>query len=209
MLPVSGSAAGDAQPTRCGRHVALKEVELVFPDHLAGVDVERHHALLQRGAAARRVLHVDPVAHDDRGRAAAVGRAPQEVLAVERPLLGEAGFGRDAVALRPARLGPVAERHPPRSLRRRQHPGHDGQGDGDTQTLLISMGYAFQPRRVSLSERSNHEGQTGTKDSIQRTRLRPTALSVTSALVPSALALSLETSPRRARRRFAAHRFRR
>ena len=42
------------------RHVALEDVELVFPDHLAGVGVERHHALLQRrrrgptGSARRR-----------------------------------------------------------------------------------------------------------------------------------------------------------
>ena len=48
------------------RHVALEEVELVLPDHLAGVGVERHDALLQVGAAAGRVLHVDAVAHHDR-----------------------------------------------------------------------------------------------------------------------------------------------
>jgi hypothetical protein len=49
-----------------GRHVALKDVELVFPDQLAGVGVERHHALLQILAAPGRVLQVDAVADDDR-----------------------------------------------------------------------------------------------------------------------------------------------
>ena len=88
-----GGRRGPADAVR--RHVALEDVELVFPDDLAGVGVERHHALLQLRAAAGRVLDVDAVAHHDRRRAAAVGNAPQEVLAVERPLLDEAGFLRE------------------------------------------------------------------------------------------------------------------
>ena len=104
-----------------GGDVALKDVELVFPDHPAGIGVERHHSFLERGAAARRVLDVDAIAHHDRRRAAAVRRAPQEILAVERPPVDEAGFRRDAVAMRTSRLGPVAERDAPRTLGR----GHD------------------------------------------------------------------------------------
>ena len=65
-----GRGRGPADAVR--RHVALEQVELVFPDHLAGVGVERHHALLQVRAAAGRVLHVDAIAHDDRRRASAV-----------------------------------------------------------------------------------------------------------------------------------------
>ena len=103
------------------RHVALEHVELVFPDHLAGVGVERHHALLQVGAAARRVLHVDAIAHDDRRRAAAVGHAPQEVLAVQRPLVDEPGLARDAVAVGPRISGqsPTATRRGPCAARGR------------------------------------------------------------------------------------------
>ena len=113
------------------RHVALKDVELVFPDHLAGVGVERHDALLQLGAAAGRVLDVDAVAHDDRRRASAVRRAPQEILAVERPLLDQPRFGGAAVAIRPARFGPVAERDPGRPRRRVGTLGRGGRPEGE------------------------------------------------------------------------------
>ena len=99
------------------RHVALEDVELVLPDHLAGVRVERHHALLELVVPPGGVLDVDAVAHDDRRRPAAVGRAPQEVLAVHRPLVGQAGLGRRAVAVRPAHFRPVAQRHAARTLR--------------------------------------------------------------------------------------------
>src|SRR5262249_30961445 len=76
------------------------------------VRVERHHALLQIGAAARGVLHVHAVAHHDRRGSAAVRDAPEKVLTVERPLFRQAGFLRDAVAVRSAGFGPVANRDP-------------------------------------------------------------------------------------------------
>jgi hypothetical protein len=109
-----GRRRGPADPVR--RRVALKHVELVFPDDLAGVRIERHHTLLQVRAAAGGILHVDPVADDDRGRAAAVGDAPQEVRAVERKRIDEPGFAGDPVAVRASHLRPVAYRNPPRPL---------------------------------------------------------------------------------------------
>ena len=48
------------------------------------------------------------------------GHAPQEVLAVERPLLDEAGLARDAVAVRSPQLRPVAHRHASGTLRRQR-----------------------------------------------------------------------------------------
>ena len=69
-------------------HIALIDVELVLPRHLARIGVETHHPLLEFGAAAGGVLHADAVAHHDRGRAAAIGRPPEEVFAVEGPFLG-------------------------------------------------------------------------------------------------------------------------
>ena len=50
-------------------HVALEDVEFVFPDDLPGVGVEGHDAFLEVGPLAGRVLDVDAIAHDDRRRA--------------------------------------------------------------------------------------------------------------------------------------------
>ena len=116
-----GIGGGRGPADAMGRHVALEDVEPVFPHHAAGVGVERHHALLQRLAGAGGVLDVDAVAHDDRRGAAAVGRAPQEVLAVQGPLLDQALFARGAVALRAARFRPVPERDAPRALCGSEH----------------------------------------------------------------------------------------
>ena len=58
-----GRRGGPSDPVR--RHVTLEDVELVFPDHLAGVGIERHDAFLEIRAAAGRVLHVHAVAHHD------------------------------------------------------------------------------------------------------------------------------------------------
>jgi len=113
-----GGGGGPADAVR--RDVALKDVELVFPDRLAGVGIQAHDAFLEIGAASGRVLHVDAIAQDDRRRAAAVRHAPQKVLAVQRPLLGQSGFLRHAVTIRAAHLGPVAERDLAKSLRRHQ-----------------------------------------------------------------------------------------
>ena len=114
-----GGGRGPAHAVR--GDVALEDVELVFPDDLAGVGVERHDALLQRLAGAGRVLHVDAVAHDDRSGAAAVRGAPQEVLAVQRPLLDQALFVRGPVAMRTARFRPVSQRHAPGTLCGSEH----------------------------------------------------------------------------------------
>jgi hypothetical protein len=105
------------------RHVALKDVELVFPDDLARIGVERHHALLELGAAAGRVLHVDAVAHHNRRRSPAVRHAPEKVRAIQGPFLDQARLFRHAVALRTARLGPVTERDAARCARRRVRRG--------------------------------------------------------------------------------------
>ncbi len=68
-----------------GGHIALKDVELVFPDDLARVGVERHDTFLQRRPATRRVLYVDAISHDDRRRSAAKRRAPQQICALQIP----------------------------------------------------------------------------------------------------------------------------
>ena len=114
-----GGGRGPADAMR--RHVALEDVELVLPDHVAGIGIERHDPFLHRGTASGRVLHVDPVAHHNRRRPPAVRRAPQEVLAVDRPLVDQTGLHRDAISIRPARFRPVADRDAPGSLRGRQH----------------------------------------------------------------------------------------
>ena len=72
------------------RHVTLEDVEAVFPDDLPGIGIEAHHPLLQLRAAAGGVLHADAIANHDRRGSTAVGRAPQEVLALERPFLDQA-----------------------------------------------------------------------------------------------------------------------
>src|SRR6185436_12583728 len=99
-----------------GRHVALEDVELVLPDELAAIGVERHHPFLKRGATPGRVLYVDAIASYDRRRPAAVRDAPEKVLAVQLPAVDETRLGRPPVALRTARFGPVANRNAPRPL---------------------------------------------------------------------------------------------
>ena len=103
-----------------GRHVALEHVELVFPNQLPRCGIERHDALLQRRAAARWVLHVNAIAHHDGRGTAAVRRAPEEVLAVERPLFRKAGFQRASVPIGASRFRPVTERDTTAGLRRRR-----------------------------------------------------------------------------------------
>jgi hypothetical protein len=105
--------------------IALEDVELVFPDDLAAVGVERHHPFLQGIAAPRGILHVDAVPHDDRRRTAAVGHAPQEVLAVQLKRARQSRLWRGAVACGSSHLGPVTRRRPPgiRALTR-QRDGH-------------------------------------------------------------------------------------
>ena len=78
-----GGRRGPADAVR--RHVALKDVELVLPDHLARCRRRGTSPAPAAGAAPGGVLHADAIAHHDRRRAPAVRRAPQEVLAVERP----------------------------------------------------------------------------------------------------------------------------
>ena len=115
-------------PDAVRRHVALEDVELVFPDHLAGVGVERHHALLQIRATPGRILQIEAVADHDRRRPAAVRRAPEEVLPVERPLVDQPGFLRDAVAVGTAHVRPVADRHAARPLRGHTEGKEEQQG---------------------------------------------------------------------------------
>ncbi len=129
-----------------GRHVALEDVEPVFPDELPGVGVERHDALLELGAAPHRILDEDAIAQDDRRRPSSVGRAPQEVLAVQRPFIGQSGFGRDAVAVRSAHLGPVAERDAPRSL------GVEGHADDEGEDSCREDAESFQHRQFTSSK---------------------------------------------------------
>ncbi len=117
------------------RHIALVDVELVLPRHLAGVGVETHHPLLQFGAAAGGVLHADAVAHHDGRRAAAIRRPPEEVFAVERPFLGQPCFGGSAVAIGASHLRPVAEQHAPRPLSLESRP-KDENGRQENTALL-------------------------------------------------------------------------
>src|SRR5688500_2451341 len=95
------------------RYVALKEVELVFPDHPACVGIEGHYTFLQICSAARRILDVDPVTHHDGSRSSAMRNAPQKILAVQRPAVDETRFARDAVALRSSNLRPITQSDPP------------------------------------------------------------------------------------------------
>ena len=114
-------------------NITLKDVELVFPHHLAGVGVERHHPLLLLLEQARRILDVHPVAEDDRRRSAAVRRPPQEVLAVQRNFFRQSRLLRRAVVVGPSRLGPVAQRDALRPVRRDSSvdAGHQGRDAGD------------------------------------------------------------------------------
>src|SRR5688500_8473102 len=97
-------------------YVALKEVELVFPDYAARIGIECHYTFLQIRSTARWILDVDPVTHHDRSRSPAIRNAPQKILAVQRPAVDETRFARDAVALRSSNLGPVTQSDTPLPL---------------------------------------------------------------------------------------------
>ena len=75
---------------------------------------------------------VDAVAGHGHGPvpAAEVGRLPGELRPVLRPLLEQAGFGRDAVAVRPAPLGPVG----------RADRGPDREGDKKSKAHEVLLG---------------------------------------------------------------------
>ena len=91
-----------------GRHIALEDVRSVFPNHLAGIGVESHDALLEFGPAPGRVLDVHAVTHDDGSRAASERGPPEEVLAVDCPRFGKSDFRRGPIPMGSADLGPVA-----------------------------------------------------------------------------------------------------
>ncbi len=103
-----GIDGGGGPAYAVGGGVALKDVEFVFPDHLAGVGIEAHDALLLVSSAAGGVLHVQVIAHEDRSGAAAEGGSPEEVFTFEGPLFGQAFLLGDAVAIGAALVGPVA-----------------------------------------------------------------------------------------------------
>ena len=88
--------------------VALKDVEFVFPDHLAGVGIEAHDALLLLGAAAGGILHIQVIAHDHWSGTAAIGDAPQQIVARERPFFGEIFLLGHTIAIGAALVGPIA-----------------------------------------------------------------------------------------------------
>jgi hypothetical protein len=60
----------------------MKDVESVFPDHLAGFGVEAQDALLFALAFAGVVDHEQPALHEQRRRAAAERRGPDKVAAL-------------------------------------------------------------------------------------------------------------------------------
>src|SRR5262249_56318588 len=98
-----GGGSGDA----VGRHVALKQVELVLPEQLAGVGVEALDPLLLGFALAGGVLDVKVIAEDDRRGAAAVGGFPRQVLAGQGPFLGQALLLGHAGTGGAAPVGPI------------------------------------------------------------------------------------------------------
>ena len=91
-------------------HIALIQVEFVFPEQLAGVGVEAHEALLLGFARAGGVFEVQMIAEHDGSGAAAIGRFPGQALAIERPFFGQAFLAGDAVAIGSAPVRPVAHR---------------------------------------------------------------------------------------------------
>src|SRR5262245_22453882 len=93
------------------RDITLVDVELVFPRDLATIGIEAHHALLERRPSTRGVLDTHAIPDDDWCRASAVRHPPQEVLAVQRPLVDESRLARDAVTIGTARFRPVADRN--------------------------------------------------------------------------------------------------
>ena len=81
---------------------------------------------------------------------AAVRHAPQEVLAVQRPLLDETGLARDPVAIRSTRLGPVAERDATRHLLGRGRDA-DHESQRSQEGALLEHRGRVRPRRSSSS----------------------------------------------------------
>jgi hypothetical protein len=146
----------------CG-HVALKEIEPVFPGGFPSVGVERQNAFLQLRAAASWLLDVDAIAHDDRRRAAAAGHAPEEILAVQFPGADQPLFDGDAVAIGAAQLGPVAGPHLARALSGKRH----AQSGDDRRDQASSFQHAH-PRQSSAFARFASYGATS-HISIRRT----------------------------------------
>src|SRR5690349_10407188 len=93
------------------RYVAQVNVEAMFPDHLAGIGVEAHHALLLGLALTSGVLQVDAIAHDDRRRAPAVRSFPGKIVTGWGPLHRKILFVGDAIARWPTPFGPIARRN--------------------------------------------------------------------------------------------------
>ena len=110
MLPVSGSAAGEAQPTRCGGTSLWKMLNLYSQTTLPVSASSAMTRSCSVGAVAGRVLHVDAVAHDDRAPSAR-RRAPARGSSRRSGPISRSGpFPSEMPSrLRAARLRPVAQ----------------------------------------------------------------------------------------------------
>src|SRR5262249_3336345 len=83
-----------------------EDVEAFFPEKLAGVGIQAKDALLFVGADVHVIDQVDAFTHDERRRARAVGRLPEQVFLVG-PLLGQVALARNAVLFRAAPVQPI------------------------------------------------------------------------------------------------------
>ena len=128
------------------RNIGLEDVEPVFPNLLPAIRVQADDLFLPAGRVVRlrEPDHADALVEDDRSRAAAVRRLPQQILAVGRPCFGQSALAGDAVGIQSPPIRPLGalqslrpKSGPPAG--KREHEGRRRAANGERRAKICGV----------------------------------------------------------------------